>query len=147
MQNQREGFEDDDLTSKGCGSVVDDRTNHGSQASEAGGAKPRYKSSLINVLDRRARVKADTLTIVYGEAAHAVKEQEEYTYREKRQPQRKETIVKSIKGPSVTAGVFFDVLDSKSKQPTQPQAHEVDALYLKVDPDAEDADAAGEDEL
>lgn len=94
------------------------------------------------MLDRRARLRADTLSIVYGEAAHTVLEQEAVAYQ--RAPPRQISVVKAIKGPSVTAGVFYDVLDAKSKQPTQPQPHEVGALHLRVDPDAAEA---GEAEL
>ena len=114
---------------------------------EEEGPPRRYKSSLINVLDRRARVKADTLNIVYGEAAHTVAEQEALASRQVRTPARRMSVVKAITGPSVTAGVFYDVLDAKSKQPTRPQPHEVDALYLRVDPDAAEAEQADEAEL
>ena len=61
----------------------------------------------------------DTMRIVYGEALHKVKNNEAAAER-RRSPPKDVTIVKSIGGPSVTAGVFFDVLDAKSKQPTQP---------------------------
>lgn len=62
--------------------------------------------------------------------------------KEKPKPEPGETAVKDLKGPSVTAGIFYTALDHEKEDVTIPKPKdERNALFERVDSDFEESDS------